>query len=121
MISSLTIGSLAATVLAMTAEASPRGILGETTRGAYAALKTRIAQWASRDVAILERMYASWTRKDHIAKIIEQQPPADQASIKDLTSALLEGLKQDVLRGSVGISIRRLEVMHQQLMAVGVA
>ena len=121
MIGSVTIGSLAVAVLVITAEAKPKGILGETTRRAYGDLKTKISQWANGEVGILERMYTSWTRKAHIAKVIEQRPPADQATIKDLTAALIQALKNDVRQGSVGISIRRLEAMQRQLMAVIVA
>ena len=118
MIGSVTVGSLAATVLSMTAEAALRGILGESTRRAYANLKERIAQWANGDVGISERMYMSSVRKALVAKVIEQRSQADQASIRDLTAALIEALKRDAQQGSVGVSLRRLDAMQEQLRAV---
>jgi hypothetical protein len=120
MIGSLTIGSFAVMALSMTAEAAAKGILGKASRNTYASLKEKISQWADCDFTILEKMYTSWTRKAHIAKVIEQRPPVDQAHIRDLTAALIEALKRDVRRGSVGISLRRLEAMQEQLMAVSV-
>ena len=121
MAGSTTIGYLAVKVLAMTAEVALKGILGKSTRKAYANLRGKIAQWADGDVAVMEKMYTSFTRKAHIAKVIEQQSATDQASIKDLTAALIEALKRDVRRGSIGISIRRLEAMHEQLRAFTVS
>lgn len=118
MIGSVTVGSLAATALSMTAEAALRGILGESTRTAYANLKERIAQWVNGDVGILERTDMSSVRKALVAKIIEQRSQADQVRIRDLTAALIEALKRDAQRGSVGISLRRLDAMQEQLRAV---
>lgn len=118
MIGSLTLGSLAVTVLAMTAEAASKGILGESTQRAYMNLKVKITEWTNGDIAVLDRMYTSWTQRVHIAKAIEQRPPADQSSIKELTAALIEALKRDVRQGSVGINVRRLEAMQQQLISV---
>ena len=118
MIGSVTVGSLAVTVLAMTADVALKGILGEYQTGIREP-EREIALWAN--VAILEKMYTSSVRKAHVATVIEQRSQADQASIRDLTAALIEALKRDVQQGSVGISLRRLEAMQEQLRAITTA
>jgi hypothetical protein len=115
MSNSATIGSLAVLLLTMVAEAAPRGILGQSTRSAYSNLKEKIAQWANSDGAFLEQRQALATRSARIASTIEQQPPEEQAKVKNLSVALIEALKTDALRGSLGISLRRLETIHAQL------
>jgi len=115
MSNSVTIGSLAVLLLTMVAEAAPRGILGEGTRSAYSNLKEKIALWINSDGAFLEQRHALAARRARIASTIEQQSPEEQASVRSLAVALIEALKKDALRGSLGISIRRLETIHAQL------
>jgi hypothetical protein len=115
MSNSATIGSLAVLLLTMVAEAAPRGILGQGTRSAYSNLKEKIAQWTNSDGAFLEQRQALATRSARIASTIEQQPPEEQANVKNLSVALIEALKTDALRGSLGISLRRLQTIHAQL------
>ena len=73
-----------------------------------------VGQWRCRD---FREMYTSSVRKTLVATVIEQRSQADQASIRDLTAALIELLKRDAQQGSLGISLRRLEAMQEQLRA----
>jgi len=115
MSSSVTIGSVAVLALTMVAEAAPRGILGEGTRRAYSNLKAKIAEWINSDGAFLEQRLALVAWRARIAKAIEQQSPEEQANVRTLVVDLIEALKKDALRGSLGISIRRLDAIHAQL------
>ena len=118
MIESTTIGILAVGVLALTAGVAVRGILTDGTRTAYASLKSKVAQWASHDVAVVEKVYRSSPKKARLTEIIERRPPVDRATLRDLTVTLIEALKADACRGSIGVSIRKLDEMLDQLKAL---
>lgn len=115
MTSQSTIGILIVSVLALASEAAKRGILGERTRIAYGGLREKIAAWSNSDATILDVVYLSDSRKRRIIDAIEIRPNDDRVTIKSMASALVESLKEDVRRGSLGISLRRLEEIHDQL------
>ncbi len=118
---SATIGFLAISALALTSGAAKRGILGENTRVAYGLLEEKIADWANIDAAVLDELIMREARGTRIMSAIEAQSVDDRATIKNLASALVDSLRADVLRGSLGISLRRLEEIRAQLTAIAIA
>jgi hypothetical protein len=118
---SVTIGSLAVLALTLAADSARRGILGERTRTAYVTLKDKIAQWANVNGAILEHRYAPAIPSARIAIAIERQSMEDQLTVKKLAAALIDALKTDVIQGSLGISIRKLEALQAQLGEIVIA
>jgi hypothetical protein len=84
----VTIGALAASALAMAAEAMVKGAVGEAIKDAYKALKDKVALWIPGDIKALEKNPTFVSRQRVIAEVIDTQPPDDQAEIKRLASAL---------------------------------
>ncbi len=110
-----TIGFLTVTLLALASEAAKRGMFGERTRLAYSRLKEEIADWSNSDVTVFDEIYISLARRRRIADTIELRPSDDRVTIRRMARALAESLRQDVQRGSLGISLRRLEQIEAQL------
>ncbi len=110
-----TIGFVTVTLLSLVSEAAARGILGERTRLAYGRLKEKVAAWTSSDATIFEENFFPDLQRKRIIDAIELRPSDDRVTVKSLASALAESLRQDVLRGSLGISLRRLEEINAQL------
>jgi hypothetical protein len=113
-----TVGIVSLTLLSLAAEAAKRGILGERTRLAYGRLKEKIAAWANSDAAVLDEVYLPDSRRRRIVEAIELRPSDDRVTVRSMARALTESLRQDVLRGSLGISLRRLEEIDAQLEAL---
>jgi hypothetical protein len=111
----VTIGTLAASALAMAMEALGKGVLGDDAKDAFYSLKDKIVQWASSDVAALETTPMSEARKAVVAEGIEQRSPEDEESVRVLAVALIEALARDVRKVPIGIDIGRLEAMRVQL------
>ncbi len=115
--SATTIGFLIVTLLALASEAAKRGMLGERTRLACSRLKEKIADWSNSDVAVFDEVYISDARRRRVMDAIELRPSDDRATIRGMARALAESLRQDVQRGSLGISLRRLDQIDAQLSA----
>ena len=116
----VTIGVLAASALAMAAEAVVKSSVGEVVKDAYKALKDKVANWIRSDVEALEKTPTSTSRQAVIAEEIDKQSPADQADIKKLAIALNEALRNAAQAGPIGIDIGRLEAARIQLAAINV-
>lgn len=112
-----TIGFLTVTLLALASEAAKRGMLGERTRLACSRLKEKIVDWSNSDAAIFDEVYISDARRRWIMDAIELRPSDDRLTIRGMARALAESLRQDVQRGSLGISLRRLDQIDAQLRA----
>ncbi len=113
-----TIGFVSLTLLSLAATAANRGILGERTRLAYGRLKEKIAEWANSDATIFDEIHIPDSRRRRIIDAIELRPSDDHLAARSMASILAEALRQDVLRGSLGISLRRLEEIDAQLRAL---
>jgi hypothetical protein len=111
----VTIGALAASALAMAADAVIKGATGEATRDAYKALKDKIVQWASSDVVALENTPTSTTRQAVIAEEINKQSQDDQVTVQSLANTLMEALEVSERIHPVGIDIGRLQAMRVHL------
>lgn len=111
---SMTVGSLSVLALALAADAASRGILGESTRFAYLQLSEKIRACVGDDVSAPEQLGLSPNIRARISAAIEQSIE-QRARIKALSRALVESLKADVLQGSLGISLRRLNVIAAHL------
>ncbi len=114
----MTIGFVSLTLLSLASTAAKRGILGERTRLAYGTLKETIAEWANSDATIFDEIYIQDSRRRQIIDAIELRPSDDQLTVRSMASVLAELLRQDVLRGSLGISLSRLEAIDAQLKAL---
>lgn len=119
----VTIGTLAASALAITADATVKSFVGEVVKDAYKKLKDKIAHWAGADVDALEKAPASTARKDLVAEAIDGQPAEEQALVKALAAELLAALKTEAKKsqgGPVGLDIGKLEALEVQLGAITV-
>ncbi len=112
-----TIGALAAALLALATEAAQRGILGMATRRAYINLKEKLAQIAQDAISEQTLLSTSWRLR--ASDPIERSSPREKETIKELALALLEALKNDVRRGSLGLSLQRLDAMRMELETAG--
>jgi hypothetical protein len=116
----VTIGTLAASVLAMAAEAVVKSGVGEVVKDAYKALKEKVAIWARGDIEALAKTPTSTSRQVVIAEEIDRQSPEDQADIQKLAIALNDALRNAARAGPIGIDIGRLEAARVQLAAINV-
>src|SRR5215469_15902102 len=83
----VTIGTLAASTLAIAHEALLKGLegsVGEQVNDAYRALKEKVSPWCRKDVEALEEAPTSVERQAIIAEEIDRQSPKDQADVKKL-------------------------------------
>jgi hypothetical protein len=118
MVDPITVGTLAATALSMTAEAALKAGVGEAVKDAYNALKQKIARWASDDVTALEKAPTSEARKGVIAEIIDQQPEAERESLRILVEALIARLKENA--PTIGLDVGKLIDMETHLRKITV-
>jgi hypothetical protein len=116
----VTIGILAASALAMAAEAVVKSSVGEVVKDAYKALKDKVATWIRADVEALENTPTSKSRQAVIAEEIDKQSPEDRAYIQKLVIALNEALRNAAQAGPIGLDIRRLEAARVELAAINV-
>ncbi len=114
----ITIGSLVAAAMAMAADASVKGTVGEAAKDAYHALKNKISQWASGDVQALEKTPSSATRQAVIAEIIDAQSNGEQELLRSLAKALVAELKRH--SQVIGVDLGRLTDVEVQLGSVSV-
>lgn len=89
----ITIGALAASALAMAADAAINGAIGTAAKDAYTSLKAAIARWSGSDVELLEREPASTARRGVIAEIVDRQSANDQTAVQALTEKLVKCLE----------------------------
>jgi hypothetical protein len=85
----VTIGTLAASALAMASDETVKSFVGEAVKDAYKALKNKIAHWAGADVDALEKAPALKTQQRVVAKAVDGQPAEEQASVKALAAELV--------------------------------
>lgn len=115
----VTIGTLAATALAMATDAALKGAVSEGVKDAYKALKSKVAHWAGGDVEALEKAPASANRQALIAEAVDGQPVDERVMVKMLAAALVAALKSRD-GGPVGLDIGRLNALSVQLDAINV-
>jgi hypothetical protein len=113
MVDPVTVGSLVAGALSMTAEAVLRGAVGEAVKDGYKALKEKVSHWASGEVTALEATPSSSGRQTVIAEIIDAQSEEDRKSLRDLAEALIAKLKE--CAPAIGLDIGRLTALEGQL------
>jgi hypothetical protein len=112
----VTIGTLAASALAMAGDETVKSFVGEAVKDAYKKLKDKIAHWAGADVDALEKAPASTARRGVVAEAVDGQSPEEQASVKALTDALVAALKSEAGKsGPVGIDAGKLEDLEAHL------
>jgi hypothetical protein len=116
----VTIGALAASMLAMAGEAVLKSSVGEVVKDAHKALKEKVATWCHGDVEALEKAPTSVSREAVIAEEIDRQSLEDRADVKKLAVALSEALRTAALAGPTGIDLGRLEAARVQLGEINV-
>jgi hypothetical protein len=115
-----TIGSIAASALAIAAEEVVKTGVGAIVKDTYKALKSRIADWSSDDVDALVKEPNSKGRQLVLAESIDRQPPEVQAEIKSLTLALNQALREAALTCPSGIDVQEIEAANIALKATDV-
>ena len=88
----VTIGGLAASLLAMAATEALKTGVGEAVKDAYAKLKTKIAGWAGRRRRGASERAGVPGRQLTVAETINRQSPSDLAEVRTLALALNEAL-----------------------------
>lgn len=120
----VTIGTLAASALAMASDEAVKGFVGEAVKDAYKKLKDKIAYWAGADVDALEKAPASTARQGLIAEAIDGQPSEEQTLVKGLAAELVAALKSEARKsgasGPVGLDIGKLDALEVKLGAITV-
>jgi hypothetical protein len=113
MVDPVTVGSLVAAALSMTAEAVLKGAVGESVKDVYKTLKEKVSHWASSEVAALETTPSSKGRQAVVAEIIDSQPEDDRKSLRVLAETLVAKLKESA--PAIGLDIGRLTALEVQL------
>ena len=113
----VTIGFLAASALAMAAEAVVKAGVGEVVKDAYNALKSKVAVWCGGDVEALANEPTSKGRQLTVAEKIDRQSPEEQTEIKTLTLALNEALRKAAEAGPIGIEADKIDAAQIALKA----
>jgi hypothetical protein len=111
---SSTIGSLVVLTLTLVSDAASRGMLTERSWRAHQSLKDTVVDCLGGDEPLLEDISAPSGARKRISIAIEQSFQ-HREEIKGLARSLIEALKSDVLRGSLGISLRKLQVLQAYL------
>jgi hypothetical protein len=114
MVDPVTIGTLAASALAMAGEEVLKDAVGEAVKDAYRALKDKIASWTNDDVEAFENAPTSATRQAEVAKIVDNQSDDDKAAVRRFVEQLISALKQ-ASSGKVALDVGRLEALEVQL------
>lgn len=109
-----TIGSLSVMALALASDAATRGILQESTRVAYFQLRENIRQCVDEDDPLLEQLGLSPNIRARVSLAVEQSAE-QRGKVRTLARKLVAALKDDVLKGSIGISLRRLNMIAAHL------
>lgn len=109
----VTIGVVVGSVLAMAAEAVFKSGVGEATKDAYKALKERVSQWASGEVATLEAAPSSKGKQLAVAEIIDAQTQDDKDALLALAEIVITKLKESA--PAIGADISRVTDLEIQL------
>jgi hypothetical protein len=104
----MTIGALAASALAMGAEAVLKGGVGEAVKDAYKALKEKITTWASGDVEALANEPDSKGRQIIVSEKIDKQSPDNQNAVQTLAMALINAMEANESSHPIGFDLGRL-------------
>jgi hypothetical protein len=105
MVDPVTVGALTASALAMAGDAIVKGVVGETVKDSYKALKGKIAHWAGADVDALEKAPTSAARQAVVAEIIDAQPADAKTALRPLIEQLTTALKASGIQTAVDNSI----------------
>jgi hypothetical protein len=114
----VTLGVVVASALSMAAEAVVKSGVGEVVKDCYKALKDRVSQWASGEVATLEAAPSSKGKQLAVAEIIDAQTRDDKAGLRALADALIAKLKENA--SAIGVDINRVEDLEIQLGKISV-
>ena len=109
----VTIGAIAASALAMAAEAMLKGAVGEAVKDAYKTLKEKLTAWAGSDVEALAKEPDSKGRQLTIAEKVDKQSPDDQSAVRALAETLIARLKQSA--PAIGLEMGQLTDLETQL------
>ena len=88
----MTVGGLAAAVLALAAQAVLKSRVGEAVKDSYKLLKEKVAVWASGEVAMLEAKPTSHGKQLAVAEIIDEQPIDEQNTVRALAKGSMDTL-----------------------------
>ncbi len=110
----LTVGTLAASALAMAGEAALKGVVGEAVKDAWKALKEKVGRWASSDLAALEKAPVSAGRQAVVAEAIDGRPDDEKAIVLALAEQLIKALRE-TRNDNFGLDVQRLEALEVQL------
>jgi len=102
----------------MAADVAFKGAVGEAVKDGYKALKTKVSQWASSEVAALEAAPSSKGKQLALAEIIDAQSEEDQESLRDIAEALVAKLIESA--PAVGLDIGVLTDVETHLRTVNV-
>jgi hypothetical protein len=116
----VTIGTLAATALAMGAEAVVKTGVGEVVKDAYKALKDKVSKWASGEVATLEAAPTSKGKQLAVAEIVDAQLADDgeRDGLRALVEVLIGKLKEDA--PAIGLEFKRITDFEIELGKINV-
>jgi hypothetical protein len=114
----VTVGGLAATALAMGAEAVLKGAVGEAVKDAYKAIKDKLCHLASGEIAALETRPSSNGLQIAVAEIIDAQSGDDKEAIRLLAETLVAKLKNNAQ--AIGVDIEYLTKLETHLRKVTV-
>src|SRR5271166_5786932 len=109
----VTIGVLAASALAMAAEAVLKGAVGEAVKDAYKALKEKVSHWAAGEVATLEAAPKSKGKQLAVAEIIDAQPVDELNAVGVLAETLIGHLKENA--SAIGLDMKQLTNLATQI------
>jgi hypothetical protein len=113
------IGILVADILAMGVETAFKGTINEAVKDAYRALKEKIAGKSPAEVASLEHMPSSRSRREVIAEIVDAEPANDQEDLRILAYNLAQRLKE--FADPIGLDVRSLEAAELKLGNINVS
>ena len=109
----VSMGSFAASVLSMAAEAALKAGVGEAVKDAYKALRDRLAPKAGDEIALLEKKPGSRHLQAAVAEVVDALPPADSTDVRALAEALLNHLQNAA--PAIGLDIGRLKALEVDL------
>jgi len=109
----VTNGVVVASVLAMAAEAVIKSGVGEVVKDAYKALKERVSQWASGEVAALEAAPSSKGKQLAVAEIVDVQTQENKDALRALAEIVIAKLKE--CGPAIGADFSRVKDLEIQL------
>lgn len=115
MVDPVTIGTLAANVLAMGAETALKAGVGEAVKDAYKALKARLSRHAPEEVDALEAAPTSKGKQMAVAERIDETDQVDETELRQLVRLLTDAIEAAAKAQPIGIDIGRLEAARVHL------